>query len=110
MIDRGRFIFTGVLHRTMVFDLAWDLLLKQSAREVRDRAVSVLAEMGLRWDEHPLRPNHDRPIHADGRDISEDEYEELMRNDAFNEAVWDLTNVWALSDERAEQVMEHRMG
>lgn len=91
----------------MAFERAWNLLLKQSALEVRDRALSVLADMGLSWDENPLRPQHDQPVHADGRDISDDEYEKLMQNDAFNEAVWDLTNVWALSDERREKVLEY---
>lgn len=74
---------------------------------VRDKALAVLSRMGLSWDENPLRPQHDQPVHADGRDLSDDEYEKLMQNDAFNQAVWDLTNVWALSNERREKMLEY---
>ena len=79
----------------------------ESAIEVRDRSLAILASMGLKWDENPLRPQHEMPVHADGRDLSDEEYEQLMEVPAFTEAVWDLTNVWALSDERREQTMEY---
>ena len=104
---RVGFISTCRMRYFMAFERAWNLVLKQSALEVRDRALSVLADMGLSWDENPLRPQHDQPVHADGRNLSDDEYEKLMQNDAFNEAVWDLTNVWALSDERRKKVLEY---
>jgi hypothetical protein len=79
----------------------------ESAIEVRDRSLAILASMGLKWDENPLRPQHEMPVHADGRDLSDDEYEQLMKVPAFNKAVWDLTNVWALSNERREQIMQY---
>ena len=74
-----------------------------NAIEVRDNAITVLFRMGLAWKEHPLLPQHDTPVHLNGDDISEKEYEEFMKNPKFNDAVWDLVNIWSLSDERRNQ-------
>lgn len=75
----------------------------RSVIEIRDDAIAVLSSMGLKWNQHPLLPQHDMPIHSNGDDISEEEYEELMKNPKFNNAVWDLVNIWSLSDERRNQ-------
>lgn len=76
----------------------------------RDRALKVLEKYGFAWEENPLHPNHDRMTHANGDDLTENEEATWLNPESSSDvtlAVWDLYNVWAMSDERQALVEEY---
>ena len=78
--------------------------------KTRDRALKVLEKHGFAWAENPLHPNHDRMTHANGDDLTEEEEESFLDPELCNDvthAVWDLYNVWAMSDERSIAVAKY---
>jgi len=77
---------------------------KMNVFEVRDYALKVLEKNGLAWAENPLHPNHDQMTYANGDEI---DVEEEPDNFDVTQAVWDLYNVWAMSDERQALVEEY---
>lgn len=81
---------------------------KMNVFEVRDYGLKVLERNGLAWAENPLHPNHDHLTYANG-DYIEVEELNVHRNEMFEiqQAVWDLYNVWAMSDERQVLVEEY---
>lgn len=83
-------------------------MVEYNAITTRDRALKVLEKNGLAWAENPLHPNHDHLTYANGNYVEVEELN-VHRDDIFKiqQAVWDLYNVWAMSDERQVLVEEY---
>lgn len=79
-------------------------MVEYDAIKTRDRALKVLEKNGLAWAENPLHPNHDHLTYANGDEI---DVEEEPDDFDVTQAVWDLYNVWAMSDERQALVEEY---
>ena len=97
----GSFEYDYLLENNMV---VYDI------KKTRDNALSVLNKHGFAWKENPLHPNHDRMTHANGDDLTEDEeaiWLDAELSNGLTHAVWDLCNIWAMSDERQALVEEY---
>jgi len=82
-------------------------MVEYNAIKTRDRALKVLEKNGFAWAENPLHPNHDHLTYTNGDELESQIETALQENLDVTQAVWDLYNVWAMSDERQALVEEY---
>ena len=82
-------------------------MVEYNAITTRDRALKVLEKNGFAWAENPLHPNHDHLTYANGDELENQTEIALQENLDVTQAVWDLYNVWAMSDERSIAVAKY---
>jgi len=82
-------------------------MVEYNAIKTRDRALKVLEKNGFAWAENPLHPNHDHLTYTNGDELESQIETALQENLDVTQAVWDLCNIWAMSDERQALVEEY---
>lgn len=82
-------------------------MVEYNAIKTRDRALKVLEKNGFAWAENPLHPNHDHLTYTNGDELESQIETALQENLDVTQAVWDLYNIWAMSDERQALVEEY---